>query len=105
MHEKLIIGRQIKRLRARLKLTQDKLAEKVNISPKYLSNIERGLENPTLDTFIRLAKSLNVDLWELFAPDIDLSSKALNKKIKNLINETNEEQLYLVMRLLQAALH
>lgn len=105
MQEKLIIGRQIKRLRARLKLTQDKLAEKVNISPKYLSNIERGLENPTLDTFIRLAKSLNVDLWEIFLPDVDLNNKALNKKIKNLINETNEEQLHLVMRLLQAVLH
>ncbi len=105
MQDKLIIGKQIKRLRARLKLTQDKLAEKVNISPKYLSNIERGLENPTLDTFLRLAKCLNVELGEIFLPDIDLNSKTLNKKIKNLINETNEEQLYLVMRLLQAVLH
>ncbi len=92
-------------MRTRLKLTQDKLAEKVSISPKYLSNIERGLENPTLDTFIRLSKSLNVDLSEIFLSDVPMDNKELSKKVKSLINETNEDQLNLVMRLLQAVLH
>jgi len=61
MKEKQLLGRRIKQLRAKLGLTQDSLAERVQISPKYLSNIERGKENPTLDTLLRLERSLKVE--------------------------------------------
>ena len=95
MGDKLLIGKKIKRLRNRLGLTQDKLAEQVNINPKYLSNIERGLENPTLDRLLRLAISLKVELWEMLLPDKELSSDALKKKIKNLgvYSENNPKTL------------
>ena len=42
------IGLRIKELRAKKSLTQEALAEKVGINPKYLSNIERGKENSSL---------------------------------------------------------
>lgn len=107
MKEKQLLGRQIKRLRARLGLTQDALAERVQISPKYLSNIERGRENPTLDTLLRLAKSLKVEPWEVFVLDTEpLDRQALRNKIGHLLEQADdEEQLRLVVRLLQAALH
>jgi len=105
MSDKLLIGKKIKRLRNKLGLTQDRLAEQVNINPKYLSNIERGLENPTLDTLLRLAVSLKVELWEMLLPDKELSSDALKKKIKSLLDEASGERLQMVVRLLQAALH
>lgn len=108
MKEKQLLGRQIKRLRARLGLTQDALAEKVQISPKYLSNIERGKENPTLDTLLRLARSLKVEPWEVFLLDHEhFDSQALRSKISHLLDQANnnEEQMRLIVRLLQAALH
>ncbi len=106
MKEKQLLGRQIKRLRARLGLTQDVLAERVQISPKYLSNIERGRENPTLDTLLRLAKSLKVEPWEVFLFDTEpLDRQALRNKIDHLLEQADdEEQLRLVVRLMQAAL-
>ncbi len=107
MKEKQLLGRQIKRLRARLGLTQDALAERVQISPKYLSNIERGRENPTLDTLLRLAKSLKVEPWEVFLVDTEpLDRQALRSKISHLLEQADdEEQLRLVVRLMQAAFH
>jgi transcriptional regulator with XRE-family HTH domain len=107
MKEKQLLGRQIKRLRARLGLTQDALAERVQISPKYLSNIERGRENPTLDTLLRLAKSLKVEPWEVFLVDTEpLDRQALRTKIGHLLEQADdEEQLRLVVRLMQAAFH
>lgn len=107
MKEKQLLGRRIKRLRAHLGLTQDALAERVQISPKYLSNIERGRENPTLDTLLRLAKSLKVEPWEVFVLDTEpLDRQALRTKIGHLLEQTDdEEQLRLVVRLMQAALH
>jgi transcriptional regulator with XRE-family HTH domain len=107
MDEKLLIGRRIKRLRSRLGLTQDQLAENVHISPKYLSNIERGKENPTLDTLLRLTKSLKVETWEVFFLDSEqpTNTKTQRKMAAHLLEEVSDEQLGVVMRLLRAALH
>jgi len=107
MKEKQLLGRRIKRLRSQLGLTQDALAERVQISPKYLSNIERGRENPTLDTLLRLARSLKVEPWEVFVLDSEaLDRQALRSQVARLLEQTNnEEQLRLVVRLMQAVLH
>ena len=107
MEEKLLLGKRIKRFRSRLGLTQDQLAEHIHISPKYLSNIERGKENPTLDLLLRLAKSLKVELWEMFVFDSELpvTKQATRKKIASLLDEAQGERLLLAVRLLQAALH
>ena len=107
MEEKHLLGKRIKRLRSRLGLTQDQLAEQVQISPKYLSNIERGKENPTLDMLLRLAMSLRVEPWEMFLFDTErlLDAPALKKKIALLLDEAEDDRLRQVMRLLQAMLH
>lgn len=107
MNEKQLLGRRIKELRKRLKLTQDVLAERSDLSPKYLSNIERGHENPTLDTLLRLARSLKVEPWELLVLDQDpQSAQALRGKIGRIAEQTDDpKQLRMILRLLQATLH
>ena len=107
MKEKQLLGRRIKQLRAKLGLTQDSLAERVQISPKYLSNIERGKENPTLETLLRLARSFKVEPWEVFLVDtVLIDNKEIKTRIERLLEQTdNDEQLRLAFRLVQAALH
>ena len=56
MDAKRVLGRRLKTLRKRVALTQEELAERAGINPKYISGIERGRENPTLDTLLRLAR-------------------------------------------------
>ena len=48
--------------RARLKISQLKLAELANVSIDTINLIERGVVNPKLCTVISIAKALNVDL-------------------------------------------
>ena len=107
MNDKQQLGKRIKRLRANRGLTQDALSEKVEINPKYLSNIERGKENPTLDTLLRLAHALKVEPWEMFMVEEDiLDKKALREKLNRLLDQAKgEEQLRLIVRLLRAAIH
>jgi transcriptional regulator with XRE-family HTH domain len=106
MEKKLLIGKRIKSLRKQLQITQDQLAEKIQLSPKYLSNIERGKENPTLDTLLKLSQALNVEPWEMFLLDSELPSKqVLKDKIAQLVSEASDERLRLIVRLLQAAVH
>ena len=59
-------GGKIVNLRKNAGFTQDKLAFKANISPSYLSAIERGITDTTISTAKRLFKALNIDMQELF---------------------------------------
>lgn len=59
-------GEKIVILRKNANFTQDELAFKVNISPSYLSAIERGVTDTTISTAKRLAKALGVTLTEIF---------------------------------------
>ena len=50
----------MRRLRAKKKLSQKALADKVGISVSYVSMLERGQRSPPLETIERMAKALGV---------------------------------------------
>ena len=50
------IGSRIRQYRKRANLTQEKLSEKIGITPKHLSKFEAGRHNPHIDTIIWIAK-------------------------------------------------
>ena len=54
------VGRRIKTARERKKLTQEQLAEMVNLSPMHVSVIERGVKLPKLETLINIANIQDV---------------------------------------------
>ena len=96
---KRLIGMKIKALRNSKSFTQEQLAEKVGITPQYLGNIERGKENPTLNTFINLSNAIDVSLNEIF----NLLEAEDPKKVKRLIQEriknADENELKLILKL------
>ena len=102
MDSKQLIGKRIKGLRQARGLSQATLAEKVGMSPKYLSSIERGKENPTLDTFIRLSAALGVELAELFQYEHERSPKELKQFISSVLKDPDETKLGLAVRALKA---
>ena len=59
-------GQKIYSLRTDLEITQEELAFRANISPSYMSAIERGITDTTISTAKRLAKAMNVEIAELF---------------------------------------
>lgn len=102
MDIKQVIGVRIAEIRARKGMTQEKLAGKMGIGPKYLSSIERGKENPTLDTLISLSKALGVDLGEIFS-SVQIEDPAKRKSmVLSLLDEANEDQLKLAFNILSA---
>jgi transcriptional regulator with XRE-family HTH domain len=60
-----IVGQKIRAYRKQAGLSQEKLAEKASLSYKYLGEVERGYVNVSLDSLMRLAKSLKVKLRDL----------------------------------------
>lgn len=58
--EQQALGRRIREERLKLNLTQEKLAEDVNLSMAYIGQIERGERSLTLDNLIAVANRLGV---------------------------------------------
>lgn len=66
MNIKKNFGQKIKELRLNNSLTQEELSEKVDISPKSLSQIELGNNFISADTLEKLCNALNISPNELF---------------------------------------
>jgi XRE family transcriptional regulator, regulator of sulfur utilization len=47
-------------------LTQEQLAEKADLAPAYISRVEQGQENISVDSLARIALALDVELADLF---------------------------------------
>ncbi len=60
-----LLGTGIRRYRKLEGLTQERLAEKVDLNPVYLGQIERGYKVPTVDVLLRIAKALKVRLRDI----------------------------------------
>lgn len=58
-------GRIIRRRRLRAKMSQETLAAEAMCHPTYISLVERGLRNPSLDTILKLAGALDCPAWKL----------------------------------------
>ena len=86
-------------------MTQDQLAERMEISPKYLSSIERGKENPTLNTLINLAQCLDVDLGTIFS-FLQIESPVKRKALINsVLNKADEDQLKMALKILSSIIY
>ena len=106
METKKLVGMRIKNLRRGKGYSQEKLAELAGINAKYLSSVERGEENPTLDLFIRLSQSLKVDINEMF--NIEYESQPpqmLRKKLQALVAEIKDQDLSRAIRILGMLIH
>lgn len=91
-------GKRVRQQRILAQLTQEKLAEKADISLSFLGHIERGTRKASLDTVVKLANALRVspnillqdslesDLLDS-APQMSESQMGLLREITNRIIE------------------
>jgi transcriptional regulator with XRE-family HTH domain len=68
MDMRVLVGQNVVRLRKRLGLTQEQLAEKSGFSQQYLSDLERGRRNPTIVSLYELAQALGASHMDLLRP-------------------------------------
>lgn len=64
-HRKLI-GEAIRAYRKRVKLTQEELAERADLNPKYLGEVERGEKIISIEALMRIAKAVKVPVRHFF---------------------------------------
>ncbi|QIQ20237.1 helix-turn-helix domain-containing protein [Zophobihabitans entericus] len=63
---KSLFGQRVKQLRLQAGMSQEAFADKCGLDRTYISGIERGVRNPTLEVINTIANGLNVKLDVLF---------------------------------------
>lgn len=63
------LGKSLKKIRLEQNMTQETLAEKVNIHPTYVGKLESGKNNVSVKLLFKIARALNTRLPEIFEFD------------------------------------
>ena len=96
------IGRRIKAARERKGLTQEELAEKVDLSPMHVSVIERGVKLPKLETLINIANVLDVSADVLLQDVVKNQTKLYSSEASELIRKLPRDDQRRVLEALRS---
>ena len=98
------IGKKIKLARSKTNYTQETLAEKASLSPRFVSQLERGISFGSATTVVNLCRALNISSDFLFSDLISANSTEAipefdNKLIEN-YSQLNDYNKKVVNRLI-----
>lgn len=98
----IAIGSKIKEARERAHLTQEELAEIVDISPTHMSVIERGVKTPKLDTFVRIVKALNLSSDALLQDGIEHADESIMAELSVRLGRLSEKEQNRILNAIRA---
>ena len=86
-------GRRVKECRERIGLTQEQFAEKIGLTPNYISTVERGTAFPRYEKLIAIINGLEVSADALFCDVVEHGTEYKTTRLSQLLEALpNEEQ-------------
>ncbi len=98
---KEVFGRKIKEYREKFQLSQEELSEKLDITQRQVSMIERGLSFPKLSTLNKISQVFGCNIQDLFDNDYLQSETLLKEQLKIIIDSSDYNKikaLYLIAK-------
>ncbi|MFW2335815.1 helix-turn-helix domain-containing protein [Ilumatobacter sp.] len=97
----LDVGAFIRSQRERAEMSIRKLAELADVSNPYLSQVERGLRNPSADILQQVANALRISVESLYVragilPDEERSVSTVSEAIEHDPDLTDEQKMALL---------
>ena len=99
--DKELIGKKIRQLRIERGLSQEELSEKIDISPRHMCTIENGNTFPSIETFIKIAQILEIDINEFFNLS-KINDDKLRNEIYDLVQISSVKELGLIRDIIGA---
>lgn len=93
------IGTRIRQYRKLRKLSQEQLAERVDISTTHMSHIETGSTKLSLQVLVRLAMALEVPTDSLI---FESCSQPMADKLQGLLSECSENQVEFIASIVES---
>ena len=94
------VGNEIKKARKSKNLSQFQLSERTGIDEKQIYRIESGFTSPKLETFVKIASVLDLNIK--FFNTINIEERPYVKDIINLLNESTEDKLKVYYNVLKS---
>ena len=91
-----IIGERLKKARKNKKLTQEQLAEKIDVSVAFLSRVERGDVKVNLNRLNQICDILGVTLVYALTGNETIAKNYLSDEFSSLLKECSPEQAKLI---------
>lgn len=95
------MGQRIKKQRKAVKLTQEKIAEELNISVKHFSEVERGIAGLSVENLIKLSDILGVSIDYMVKGEVDCNRWY---SVINSLNNVPPEKEMLIRNLLNTGI-
>ena len=100
MISKEIMGRRIANARKASQMTQAELSEKIDISEKYLSRIERGKQLPSIVIVAKICEVLHISTDELLAQsNVYNKNKDVQNEVGNL-SKYDQDQIIEIIKII-----
>ena len=91
----------LKLSRKKLKITQEDIANSIDVSVKTISRIENSEIEPNLPTVIGILNYLNCSVEQFMTKTDDYERKTLINKINDYIDQLSEDEKNMLMKMLQ----
>lgn len=91
------IGKRIRRNRNRLGMTQEILAEKVNVSIPHISRMENGTAKPSLQTLVDICNTLNISIDDLMQDNLSAVKPSLYGRLGQILEDCSIDELNLII--------
>ena len=98
------LGDAIKRARGKLGLTQNEVADAIDVDARTVLNIENYKGNPKMEVLFPLIRALKIDAREIFNPEMRRESPAL-RQLRLLIEECSEGEAAAIIPVFEAVLN
>lgn len=95
-------GKRIREERLKLGLTQERLAEDVNLSTAYIGQIERGERTPTLENIVAIANRLGVTVDYLLSDSVNSNGENELKIWLQLMDGRSDREKQLTINVIKA---
>lgn len=99
-----IIGERLQKVRNEKGLTQEKLAEKLDVSIAFLSRVERGTINVSLKRLSQICSILGMDEGSILNGTSADSENYLNEEFNTLLKDCSSEKLKLLYDIAQVVI-
>lgn len=93
------LGKRIRAERKKLNLTQEQLAELVNVSTTYVGLVERGERSITLSKLVQVANSLGVSVDYLLTDSVSENTSSQEKLLLQLFASANAEEKKMILEM------
>ena len=91
-----VVGERIRKIRKEEGLSLELFAQRCDMNAAYIGHIERGIQNPTLNTLERICKGLDISVEELFKANhspLDINSAAMHYLVQ-ITSDLSPEQFH-----------